>query len=178
MATVESMCSARRLNREYLLPVLFMSWLVSLCPIAHAQCALHVGNEAKASNVRVILSRAAGLTDKVADSQHKATTFEEIAHMLWSMGDKSEASQFYECAMKAGADVFIPDSTVHDTLFQIGLIADRARNGDISGALAHVKDFSGADQDWLRMHLVFALVVQDEFEIAQQLASTISQTKD
>jgi len=74
------------LNGKYLLHTLLLAWFMSLCPIAHAQCAIHVENKGNPSSVRVILSKAAGTTVELADDRQKAKAFEEIAHILSAAG--------------------------------------------------------------------------------------------
>ena len=114
-----------QLNEKYLLHALFLTCFLALCPTAHAQCALRVENGANPSNVRVILSRAAELTAELADDRQKAKAFEEIAHLLSATGDKGEAFQFYECAMKACTNVKMYEgSKADDMFFRIELIAE------------------------------------------------------
>jgi hypothetical protein len=168
-----------QLNGKYLLYALFLTCFLALCPIAHAQCALHEENGANPSNVRVILSKAAELTAELADDRQKAKAFEEIAHLLSATGDKGEAFQFYECAMKASTSVKMYEgSKADDILFRIKLITERAGRGDISGALAHIKDFPQVEsQDWARFDVVHVLDMQGKFEVAEQIVSSISDSK-
>jgi len=179
IAAVENMSIPAQLNRRYLLHALFLTCFLGLCPIAHAQCALRVENGANPSNVRVILSKAAELTAELADDRQKAKAFEEIAHLLSATGDKGEAFQFYECAMKASTNVKMYEgSKADDMFFRIELITERAGRGDISGALAHIKDFPQLEsQDWARFDVVHVLDMQGKFEVAEQVLSSISDSK-
>jgi len=179
IAAVKDMFIPALLNGKYLLHTLLLARFMSLCPIAHAQCAIHVENKGNPSSVRVILSKAAGTTVELADDRQKAKAFEEIAHILSATGAKSEAFQFYECAMKAGTNVKMYEgSEAEDMFFRIELITERAGHGDISGALTHIKDFPQVEsQDWARFDLVHVLTMQGKFEVAEQVLSSISDSK-
>ena len=168
-----------QLNGKYFLHALILNCFLELCPIAHAQCVLRVENGGNPSNVRVILSEAAGLTVELAEDRQKAKAFEEIAHVLSATGDKSAAFQFYECAMKASTAVkMFEGSKADDELFRAELIAERAGDGDISGALTHIKDFSRLNsQDRARLQVVHVLDMHDKFEIAEQIISSILDSK-
>jgi hypothetical protein len=81
--------------------------------------------------------------------------------------------------MKASAHVKIYEgSNADDVFFRIELISERASRGDISGALAHIKDFPQVEwQDWTRFDVVHVLDMQGKFEVAEQVLSSISDSK-
>jgi len=176
---METMSSIARFHWKRFLPDLLLICFLGVCSTAHGQCRLRVENRAKCSDVRVILSRAAEVAVGLTDDQTGARSFQDIAHLLWGKGEKAEALQFYECAMKAGANVkFYEGSEVGDPFFRIDLIRDRAGHGDVSGALAHIKDFADVRlQDRARFDVLHELARQGKIEIAEQILPSISDTK-
>ena len=90
-----------------------------------------------------ILSRAAVASSSLPEDITKARLFERTARILWNQNKKAEATEFFECALAIAAKLTYGDpAQTKDFTASIDILWGRARAGDISGALLHVKDFA------------------------------------
>lgn len=127
----------------------------------------------------VILSQAAAEAAKLQDARSKATALQDIANALNEIGEKRSAAQFYDCAMRAGAEVkIVKGYEPIDDQFRIELIGERAAQGDIAGALANVNDLPIQSRDSARVELVGVLGKQGKFGAAESILQSIGETRE
>jgi hypothetical protein len=153
---------------------LFLLEFSALSSCLYAQCVLSGGSGANEKNVVLILSQAAVEAAKLQDARSKATALQDIANALYVIGEKRSASQFYDCAMRAGAEVKLVEGREPiDDQFRIQLIGERADQGDVAGALANVNDLPIKSRDSAREELVGVLATQGQFGAVESILQSI-----
>ena len=151
------------------------------CSPAAGQCTLRTEqSQEQQSYVRAILSNAATTASSLPDDIVKARLLQRIGLILWAHSEKAEAEQFFECAWGVAARVAYGDpARTRNPFASIDLIYDRARAGDITGALSHAKEFSDIRlQDRILFDVLLAAGQLGKFELAEQVLQSISQIQE
>lgn len=161
--------------------VLFGIGSVFTCSSVRAQCSPSIENgNAQPLDIQ-IAAQAATAATSLPDDFDKVDIYEGIGRILWKEGDAIRGASFFDCAMRVAANSLRethPEEISFRSTFDLTVLnSDRARAGDPSGALGHVKDFSDADLRNMAVRDVVAAEGQlEKFQFGEQLARSIVDT--